>query len=67
MPFFELSSGYVRRGVNLFPKQAADGPWYRPQSYPRDRRLVMHAPLEDPTLEFGRATSADRVSAGIAA
>jgi monooxygenase len=66
-PFMELSSGYVRRGVDLFPRQVSGGPWYRPQSYPQDRRSVMRAPLDDPALEFGRATSAGRVAAGIAA
>ena len=51
-PFMELSSGYVRRGVDLFPRQSSGDPWYRPQNYARDRRLVMRAPLDDPTLEF---------------
>ena len=51
-PFLELSSGYVRRGIHLFPEQASGDPWYRPQNYPRDRGLVMRAPLEDPALEF---------------
>jgi len=55
-PFFELSSGYVRRGVDLFPRQAVGDPWYRPQNYTRDRRTVMRAPLDDPALEFARAT-----------
>jgi monooxygenase len=46
-PFLELSSGYVRRGVDLFPRQAAGGPWHRSQNYTRDRRTVMRAPLDD--------------------
>ncbi len=53
-PFFELSSGYVRRAVHLFPRQGSGDPWYRPQSYPRDRRSVMRAPLDDPALAFSR-------------
>jgi cation diffusion facilitator CzcD-associated flavoprotein CzcO len=51
-PFFELSSGYVRRGGDLFPGQGSDDPWYRPPHYPRNRRTLMRAPLADPTLEF---------------
>jgi monooxygenase len=57
-PFLELSSGYVRRGVDLFPRQAAGDPWYRTQNYTRDRRTVMRAPVDDPALEFARATRA---------
>jgi monooxygenase len=55
-PFLELSSGYVRRGVDLFPRQAAGDPWYRTQNYTRDRRTVMRAPVDDPALEFARTT-----------
>ena len=66
-PFFELSSGYVRRGVDLFPRQASGDPWYRTQNYLRDRRTVMRAPLEDPTLEFLRVTKPERAGTEIAA
>ena len=53
-PFLELSSGYVRRGVDLFPRQTDADPWYRPQNYTRDRRTVTRAPVDDPVLEFAR-------------
>ena len=66
-PFMELSSGYVRRGVHLFPRQASGDPWYRTQHYHRDRRTVLRGPLDDPTLEFARAPRADRASTEIAA
>ena len=59
-PFFELSSGYVRRGVDLFPRQAAADPWYRPQNYTVDRRTVMRAPVDGPALEFARVPGAAR-------
>jgi cation diffusion facilitator CzcD-associated flavoprotein CzcO len=66
-PFFELSSGYVRRGGDLFPKQGSGDPWYRPQNYARDRRAVLHAPLDDPALEFARAARPDRAPTEVAA
>ncbi len=66
-PFMELSSGYVRRAMDHFPKQGAGDPWYRPQSYPRDRRAVMRAPIDDPALEFVRLGSAARPPSEIAA
>ena len=67
VPFLELSSGYVRRGIHLFPRQAFGDPWYRPQHYPRDRRTLTRAPLEDPALEFARLTRTDRAATEIAA
>ena len=66
-PFMELSSGYVRRGIDQFPRQGQGHPWYRPQSYPRDRRAVMRASLEDPALEFTRVRSATNAPSEIAA
>jgi cation diffusion facilitator CzcD-associated flavoprotein CzcO len=58
VPFMELSSGYVRRGAHLFPKQEPGSPWYRPQNYHRDRRLLMRAPVAAPELRFARRGSA---------
>jgi cation diffusion facilitator CzcD-associated flavoprotein CzcO len=66
-PFLELSSGYVRRGGDLFPKQGSDDPWYRPPHYPRNRRKLMRAPLDDPTLEFARSTSGAPLATEVAA
>jgi cation diffusion facilitator CzcD-associated flavoprotein CzcO len=66
-PFMELSSGYVRRGVDQFPKQGPGDPWYRTQNYSRDRRAVLHAPLDDPALEFTRAARAERSPTEVAA
>jgi cation diffusion facilitator CzcD-associated flavoprotein CzcO len=66
-PFFELSSGYVRRGGSLFPRQGAEVPWYRPQSYPRDRRSVMGYPLDASPLEFLRAGNPMRAPSQFAA
>jgi cation diffusion facilitator CzcD-associated flavoprotein CzcO len=66
-PLFELSSGYVRRGVGLFPRQGSDDPWYRPQSYPRDRRSVIRRPIDNRALEFARVTSVAGAPGKIAA
>jgi monooxygenase len=53
-PFLELSSGYVRRGIDLFPRQGSGEPWYRPLNYHHDRKSVIGAPINDPALEFVR-------------
>jgi cation diffusion facilitator CzcD-associated flavoprotein CzcO len=52
--FWELSSGYVRRGGALFPRQSSADPWYRPQSFPQNRRSIM-GPIDNSALEFARA------------
>jgi cation diffusion facilitator CzcD-associated flavoprotein CzcO len=66
-PFLELSSGYVRRGGDLFPRQGSSDPWYRPLHYPRNRRTMMRTPINDPALEFARAPTTHRELTGIAA
>jgi monooxygenase len=66
-PFFELSSGYVRRGGGLFPRQGSADPWYRPQSYPRDRRAVLRSPVDNPALQFARAAHRRRATSKLAA
>jgi monooxygenase len=55
LPFAELTSGYVLRTINEFPRQGPDDPWRRQQNYLRDRRSLRRAPIEDPALEFSRA------------
>jgi monooxygenase len=56
VPFFELTSGYVLRAIDQFPRQGSKDPWRRQQNYARDRRSVRRAPIDDPALEFSRTT-----------
>ena len=53
-PMIDFSSGYVQRSIHLFPKQAAEPPWRLYQNYPRDIRMLRHAPIDDEALEFTR-------------
>jgi cation diffusion facilitator CzcD-associated flavoprotein CzcO len=63
VPFADLTSGYIRRAIDRFPKQATSDPWRREQHYARNRRALRRAPLGDPALEFARAGA----PAGVAA
>jgi hypothetical protein len=63
MPFAELTSGYILRSIDRFPRQRAGDPWRRVQHYPRDRRSVLRAPVDDPALEFSRLPTASRTEA----
>ncbi len=66
LPFAELSSGYILRSIDRFPRQRSGDPWRRVQHYPRDRRSVRRAPLDDPALAFSRASGAkSRPSAAV--
>jgi cation diffusion facilitator CzcD-associated flavoprotein CzcO len=47
-----LTSGYIRRGAHLLPKQGTRAPWLMGQSYWKDHRAVRRAPLVDGVLTF---------------
>jgi monooxygenase len=66
-PLWELSSGYVRRGGDQFPRQGRSDPWYRPPHYPSNRRTMLRTALNDPALEFARVASASPELSEIAA
>jgi monooxygenase len=55
VPFADLTSGYILRAIDQFPKQGSRDPWRREQHYVRNRRSLRRAPLDDPALEFSRA------------
>jgi monooxygenase len=63
VPFVDLSSGYIRRAIDRFPKQATHDPWRREQHYVRNRRDLRRATLDDPALEFTRAAPPARLAA----
>jgi hypothetical protein len=51
-PWLDFSSGYVRRGIEAFPKQAARSPWRLHQNYLRDLLELRWSPLADGVLRF---------------
>jgi len=65
-PFVDLSSGYVLRAVDQFPKQGRRAPWRLYQNYIRDLLMIRRGPLEDEALEFSNpapGTRTERLSA----
>jgi hypothetical protein len=58
LPFADLTSGYVLRAIDQFPRQGSNDPWRRVQNYARDRISARRAPMDDPALDFIRAPSA---------
>jgi cation diffusion facilitator CzcD-associated flavoprotein CzcO len=57
-PFVDLSSGYVLRAVDQFPRQASREPWRLYQNYLRDIFLIKRSPLEDEALRFSNPVPA---------
>ncbi len=56
-PLLNLTSGYVQRSVDAFPKQGGRPPWTMPQNYLLDLISLKYSPIADRALEFLRADS----------
>lgn len=65
-----LSSGYIRRGDAVMPRQGTGGPWKVVNSYFRDRAYLRRSPVEDGVLTFtdrdGAETTGPRSRTGSA-
>ena len=59
VPFATLTSGHMQRAIDQFPRQTTRDPWQRQQNYALNRRSMRRAPVDDPALEFSRATTMD--------
>ncbi len=52
VPALDLSSGFVTRSIDEWPRQGDRAPWRLDQNYARDIRVLLREPLEDGVLEF---------------
>ncbi len=57
-PFLDLTSGYVQRSIDQFPKQGPRTPWRLHQNYARDVVLLKHRPVADEGMEFSIGAAA---------
>jgi monooxygenase len=53
-PLLGLSSGYVQRSADRFPKQGSRSPWRVHQSYLHDWRTLRRSGIDDDGLELSR-------------
>jgi monooxygenase len=53
--FSDFSSGYLERGKDMMPKNAASLPWRLNQDYRQDKKDMRQAPIDDGVLAFTRA------------
>jgi len=72
-PFLDLSSGYITRARDSFPRQGAQAPWYLRQNYILDFLSWRFGQIEDPALRFShrrdrsmRAQPAVATASGVA-
>ena len=66
-PLLDFTSGYVRRSLELLPKQGSKEPWKLRQNYPIDLRNLRHGPLEDGAMRFVPAARRARTRQATAA
>lgn len=62
-PLLDFHAGYVRRAIDLFPKQGSHGPWTLEMNYAADRARLRKGPIEDPALRFSASASCRRAAA----
>ena len=61
-PFLDFGAGYIRRAVDLLPRQGQRWPWQTSMTYRDDVRLIGRGDPGGPELVFGRAGSQDRTA-----
>ena len=54
LPLFDLTSGYVQRGIRRFPHVGTRGPWTAEMAYERDVARLRDGAVDDPELRFRR-------------
>ena len=63
-PLIDLDAGYVRRSLDIMPRQGIRQPWTLHQSYRRDVRMFRGGALDDEGVEFRTTSSAARAPTG---
>ena len=56
-PLMDLSSGYVQRGIQQFPRSGDSGSWLVKHAYEMDAERLRGGPIEDPGLRFSSVKS----------
>jgi hypothetical protein len=61
LPLLDLSSGYILRAMDQFPRQGSKLPWRLYQNYLFDTLMIRFGTLKDEALVFKRAESRAKV------
>jgi cation diffusion facilitator CzcD-associated flavoprotein CzcO len=65
-PFLNLTSGYIRRSMHLFPSQGAEEPWRTHQNYLKDIAMLRRGDIAE-AMEFRTAARASATAERLAA
>ncbi|MEU0404512.1 NAD(P)/FAD-dependent oxidoreductase [Streptomyces sp. NPDC006197] len=57
LPYMDLTSNYVQRGIGMWPRRGTSGPWTVEMAYERDVERLREGPIEDPALRFTAAAA----------
>ncbi len=57
LPLLDLTSGYIQRAMDKFPRQGSKLPWRLYQNYFFDTLMIRFGSIKDDALEFKRAES----------
>ena len=58
VPFLDFTSGYVRRALDILPKQGSKKPWKLYQNYALDMASLKFGAVEDGVMEFRHCAGA---------
>ncbi len=61
LPLLNLTSGYIQRAMDRFPRQGSKLPWRLYQNYFFDTLMIRFGSIKDDALEFKRAESPAKV------
>jgi len=51
-----LTSGYMRRAADRYPRQGDREPWINPQDYAKDKKMFRRSPVDDGVMRFTTAS-----------
>jgi monooxygenase len=58
-----LSSGYMQRAADRYPKQGDREPWINPQDYGKDKKMFRKSPVDDGVMRF--TTNSSTITSGV--
>ena len=61
--FFNLSSNYIKRSIDILPHNGSQWPWQLGMDYLADRKVMRETQVNDGTLKFENAYAEERLEA----
>jgi cyclohexanone monooxygenase len=52
LPYDDFDAGYIKRALDILPKQGSEKPWRVYQNYFMDMLTIRHGKIDDGVLKF---------------